>query len=352
MFQVIRGDISNLPFEVDAIVNSADTEVKYNFGVDLAIYRAAGEEQLLQARKAIGKIKAGNVRITDSFALKDKAKKIFHAVAPIYQGGHCGEMKLLRSCYKNCFALALKENFANLALPILGTGNNGFPINDSLRVAIAESVRFLLENEDFNITLVTFDTDTYEKCKKLFGIGFVKEFIADTDVKKMQSADERAGARIFRRNQPKRADDKTLNKNFLETLAEFMKRIGLNLNLNNADDLNDLINIVHLGNISDRVIYSIRNAINEVAEYNPSKETAIRFAIALKLSVDDASELLSAAGHVLYNGNSLDRKIKNFMYQKSKTDQLEKYEIKIFEEEIPDFVKRERARKRRNRGRS
>lgn len=341
MFQVIRGDISNLPFEVDAIVNSADIEPKYNFGVDLAIYRAAGKEKLLAARKEIGTILPGEVRATDSFALKDKAKKIFHAVAPIYQGGHQGEMRLLRSCYKKCFALALKENFASLAVPILGTGNNGFPTNDALRVAIAESIRFLLENEDFNITLVTFDADTYEKCKKLFGVPFVKEFIQDTEVKERQNEDEKAGARTFRRNQSKRANDKTLNKNFLETLAEFMERKDLSLN-----DDNDLINTIHRGNISDRVKYSIRNAINGVEEYNPSKPTTLRFAIALNLSVAETVELLSSAGYVLHRGNKEDRQIKNFIYQKSKTNQLADYNIETFEKAFPDFVERERKRRR------
>lgn len=347
-FQILRANIADLPIEVDVIVNSADTEPKYNFGVDRAIYLAAGEK-LLTARKIIGKIAIGDIQITDSFNLKN-TKKIFHVVAPVYQGGYCDEMKTLRACYQKCFKLALKEKFSSLAVPILGNGNNGFPTEEALRVAIAESVRFLLENEsfDFKIILVIFDNDTLNKCQKIFGVDFIKEYISNNDVKEMKNADEKAGAKTFHKNQTKRTENKKLDKNFIEKLAELMGRIGRSL-----ENDNDLLDILHLGNIPERVFYSIKEKneqgqeriINE--KYNPSKATAIRFAIALQLSTDDAADLINAAGWVLYNRNTLDKKIKNFIYQKNKPDQKKDYTITKFEEEIPDFVTRERNKRRR-----
>lgn len=168
--QIIRANIADLPFPVDVIVNSADTETTYNFGVDRAIYQAAGEKDLLLARQTIGEIPPGKVKATDSFGLKDTAKKIFHVVTPIYIRGDKKETSTLRECYQECFKLltSFQENFSSIAFPILGAGNNRFPIKEALRIAIAESVRFLLEHENHEVILVTFDKDVFQKCKKSF----------------------------------------------------------------------------------------------------------------------------------------------------------------------------------------
>ena len=50
-FKIIRNDITNM--QVDAIVNTANEEPIYSTGTDGAVYKAAGEEQLLAARQKI-----------------------------------------------------------------------------------------------------------------------------------------------------------------------------------------------------------------------------------------------------------------------------------------------------------
>ena len=57
-FQIIRADITNLGFPVDAIVNSANHLPLIGTGVDLGIHLAAGEG-LLEERKKIGAIPYG-----------------------------------------------------------------------------------------------------------------------------------------------------------------------------------------------------------------------------------------------------------------------------------------------------
>ncbi len=51
-FQIIRNDITKV--KADAIVNTANPKPIYGSGTDSAIYKAAGEEQLLTERKKIG----------------------------------------------------------------------------------------------------------------------------------------------------------------------------------------------------------------------------------------------------------------------------------------------------------
>ena len=48
-FEIVRNDITKM--SVDAIVNTANEEPIYSTGVDLAIYKAAGEKKLLAERE-------------------------------------------------------------------------------------------------------------------------------------------------------------------------------------------------------------------------------------------------------------------------------------------------------------
>ena len=58
-FQIIRNDITKV--KADAIVNTANPKPRIGRGTDSAIYAAAGEEQLMAARKMIGDIEPGQV---------------------------------------------------------------------------------------------------------------------------------------------------------------------------------------------------------------------------------------------------------------------------------------------------
>ena len=54
--------------------------------------------ELLEARKRIGSIRAGESAITPGFGLD--AKYVIHTVGPIYEDGKQGEKELLSSCYR------------------------------------------------------------------------------------------------------------------------------------------------------------------------------------------------------------------------------------------------------------
>ena len=85
-FQIIRNDITKV--KADVIVNSANSDPTYGSGTDAAIYHAAGEKELLEARKVIGPIAPGQSRYTPAFHLQ--AKYIIHTVGPYWTGGDHG----------------------------------------------------------------------------------------------------------------------------------------------------------------------------------------------------------------------------------------------------------------------
>lgn len=64
-FKIIRNDITKV--KSDVIVNTANPNPICASGTDLAIYEAAGKEQLLAERAGIGKIARGDIAVTGAY---------------------------------------------------------------------------------------------------------------------------------------------------------------------------------------------------------------------------------------------------------------------------------------------
>lgn len=103
-FKIVRNDLTKM--KIDVIVNTANPKPKYSLGTDTAVYKAAGEEELLAERKKIGYMNEGEAAITSGFKLP--AKYIIHAVSPRYYNGSSGEEQKLRACYKKSLKLAVE----------------------------------------------------------------------------------------------------------------------------------------------------------------------------------------------------------------------------------------------------
>ncbi|MBQ8040908.1 MAG: macro domain-containing protein, partial [Lachnospiraceae bacterium] len=141
-FKIVRNDITKM--QVDAIVNTANEAPIYSSGTDSAVYKAAGEEELLKERCKIGYLNEGDAAITPGFKLP--AKYIIHAVSPYYKDGESGEEEKLRSCYKKSLALALENGCQSIAFPLIATGGFGYPKEEGMRIAVDEINAFLLKH--------------------------------------------------------------------------------------------------------------------------------------------------------------------------------------------------------------
>ena len=128
-FKIVRNDLTKM--QVDVIVNTANNEPIYATGTDTAVYKAAGEEELLKERRKIGYLEEGEVAITTGFKLP--AKYIIHAVSPLYINGKFGEEERLRSCYRKSLFLALETGCKSIAFPLISTGGFGYPKETSCR---------------------------------------------------------------------------------------------------------------------------------------------------------------------------------------------------------------------------
>lgn len=174
-FQIIRNDITRV--KADVIVNTANPHPVIGGGTDSAVYHAAGETELLAARRKIGEIKPGQAAATPAFGLD--ARYIIHTVGPVWIDGNHGEREILRSCYEKSLSLAADLEAKSIAFPLIATGVYGFPKDEALDIARSEIGKFLLTS-DMKVILVVFDRKSYELSASL--VSHIDEFIDEYGV--------------------------------------------------------------------------------------------------------------------------------------------------------------------------
>lgn len=129
---ICEGDITTQ--DVDAVVNAANERLVGGGGVDGAIHRAAGYEDLQRACREIGYCATGDAVVTPGFRLR--AKHIIHTAGPVYHDGAHGESDALAACYRNSLRLASRAGCRSIAFPAISTGVFGYPFEDATRLAI------------------------------------------------------------------------------------------------------------------------------------------------------------------------------------------------------------------------
>ena len=135
---IIQGDITKQT--TDAIVNAANSGLRGGGGVDGAIHRAGGPAIMEECRK-IGGCPTGSAVITTGGRLH--ARKVIHAVGPVWHGGSGSEEQMLASAYCSSLELAAQNGLRTIAFPSISTGAYGYPIGEASRVALAAVLDYL-----------------------------------------------------------------------------------------------------------------------------------------------------------------------------------------------------------------
>jgi O-acetyl-ADP-ribose deacetylase (regulator of RNase III) len=154
--EAVQGDITQE--RVDAVVNAANEQLAGGGGVDGAIHRAAGYEELQAACRELGGCPTGDAKATPGFRLP--AKWIIHAVGPRWRGGGDGERERLESCYRRALDVAEELGARSVAFPAISTGVYGYPKGEAAEVAV-RTLRSSSSNIEL-VRLVAFDDETLE----------------------------------------------------------------------------------------------------------------------------------------------------------------------------------------------
>ncbi len=330
--QIVRNDITKM--NVDAIVNAAKNSLLGGGGVDGAIHRAAGAE-LLEECKTLGGCETGSAKLTRGYNLP--CKYVIHTVGPVYIDGNHGEEDLLRSCYRSSLELAKKAECKTLAFPLISSGIYGYPKDKALRTATDTIGEFLLDNE-MTVYLVVFDKASYTIGEALFSD--IKSFIDDCYVdkhrniyeerlRKMTSAPKNPPKKIsfagilgdsapsYEEAVPPAEDDAPPTCAPSMSLKDALKQIDESFSemlLRKIDESGMKDSQVYKKANIDRKLFS---KIRSDKYYKPSKPTAIAFAIALELPLDETKDMLMKAGFALSHSNEFDIIIEYFIAKKN-----------------------------------
>jgi O-acetyl-ADP-ribose deacetylase (regulator of RNase III) len=149
--RALLADITTL--EVDAVVNAANSALLGGGGVDGAIHRAAGAEELVAACSVLGGCEPGDAKATPAFRLP--ARFIIHTVGPVWRGGDHGEVDVLGSCYRRTIEVAGELGVRSIAFPAISTGAFGFPEEQAAQIAV-DTLRSVQTSVQ-QVLLVAFD---------------------------------------------------------------------------------------------------------------------------------------------------------------------------------------------------
>jgi O-acetyl-ADP-ribose deacetylase (regulator of RNase III) len=307
--QIIRNDITKMT--VDAIVNAANSSLLGGGGVDGCIHRAAGPELLAEC-KMLGGCETGNAKITKGYRLP--CKYVIHAVGPRWQDGKHGEREKLVSCYRTSLALAKEHGCETVAFPLISSGIYGYPKDQALKVAIDTISDFLLEN-DMTVYIVIFDRKAYQICEKLFSdiAAYIDDNYVDahTDsnslqIRRMQMLSDEPVESSFSAPPPSMAASaETLDDALSQIDESFSEMLLRKIDEKGMTDAQ----CYKKANIDRKLFSKIRSD----RLYKPSKPTALAFAIALELSLDETKDMLMKAGFALSHSNKADIIIEYFI---------------------------------------
>ena len=311
---IVRNDITKMP--VDAIVNAAKESLLGGGGVDGCIHRAAGPELLAECR-TLGGCKPGDAKITKAYRLP--CQYVIHTVGPVWNGGSHGEREQLASCYRTSLGLAKKHQCETVAFPLISSGIFGYPKDQALRVAVDTIGEFLLHN-DMTVYLVIFDRKAYQISGKLFAD--IAEYIDDHYVDAHTDSLEE---RLYQMNVLESRAEAVCKRAMLAPLMAPKAAGGLDDLLAHLDAgfSESLLKLIDRSGKKDAEVYKKANVdrklfskIRNNPDYRPSKSTAIAFAIALELDLDETRDLIARAGYALSASSKFDVIIEYFIGQK------------------------------------
>ena len=322
-FKIIRDDITKV--KADAIVNPANPEPVIGGGVESAIYKAAGKEKLLEARKELGRLNPGKVGVTEAFNLD--AKYIVHVSGLYWKGGNSFEARCLKECYEKALKAALDKGCKSIAFPLLATGTYGFPKDIGLDVAVSTFTEFLEEYE-MEITLVVFDNEAVNVSGKL--AYEVKSFIDDkyalevleTEYKKDRNIEcyELPNERfhLLLKEETYDVPDNACTKDTFSAKQPGSLEAALK-NIYKESFEKHLQQLINKKGLRNSEVYAAANISKQYfskllkGQVKPSKDKMLALAVGLRLNMDEVVDFLRIAGYALSPISQTDTVVEYFI---------------------------------------
>lgn len=338
--QIVENDITKM--KVDAIVNAANSSLLGGGGVDGCIHRAAGSGLLAECR-TLGGCATGSAKVTAGYALP--CKYVIHAVGPVWLGGSSGEEEKLRSCYTTALKLASERGCESIAFPLISSGIFGYPKRAALDVAV-NAIRDFLDENEMLVYIVIYNRNEFPFGERLrFRLTeYISECLStEADFARDEIPTCKTGsgehmsrtAAINRRNESARRNlmyclrsNAAVDEAPADEAQEPPLPFGLSSELSLEDALRQidesfsemLLRKIDESGMTDAECYKKANVDRKLFSkirsdrlYKPSKTTAVAFALALELPIDEVREMLQKAGFALSHSNAFDIIVEYFV---------------------------------------
>ena len=336
--QIIRQSIAAVV--CDAVVNPTNTAMIPTGGADAAIHEAAGA-RLAKACAKLAPLGVGEVAITPAFSLP--CRYVIHTVGPVWVDGTRGECEALKACYHRVLSAAVEKKCKSVALPLIASGAQGFPKDRVLKIAVS-AVEKLLQEVELTVYLVVFDKTSYEFSRTLFRD--VTDYLTANlkPHRALRPFGDIVGCDLKGRSHHKRGEEFSMRSVPLESkrqriegavtpeaLRKRLKTVSSNsfavtlLRLIDEKGMTD-VECYKRANVDKKIFSKIRCKDG----YQPSKRTAVAFAIALRLTLDQTQDLLATAGLALSNSSEFDVIVGYFI-------ENEEYNIHAINEALFEF---------------
>lgn len=314
---LLRADMTAIP--CDAMVVPANSTLLSGGSVFGAVSSAAGQEFFEKCR-ILGGCAAGEAKYVSVHYLP--CRYVILTAGPVWEGGNTGETKLLADCYRNSLQLARKLGAKKIAFGLIDSGIYGYPPEIALQTAV-DAITDYLAKHTMQVYLVMFDWVAYHGRsggshalqayidKHFTGNRAVPAapvlFAANAEeVSPIAAKPKRS---VFKRREQKPVTfgliPDSLSKAVAQVDESFSQMLLRKIDESGMTDAE----CYKKANIDRRLFSKIRSDIH----YKPKKTTAIAFALALELDLEETKELLMKAGFALTHSSKFDIIVEYFI---------------------------------------
>ena len=304
--QLLRGDIRSI--KCDAVVMAARPAFREDGG-------------------APGGRRPGTARL--SRHLGSHSRYVIRTVLPVWRGGAEGEAAVLERCWQACLELAEIRGCETAAFPLLSPKD--FPRETALEIALRALDAFLTDHEmtvllvipqgerlspggAFAQALDQYIHRRMDREPRMESFAEAAPNIPDDLAEpRLDSPGKRpaCGCAQSRPSQPPAEDDACMP--CCESDSGFSPELGDRLRHLDESFQQMLLRLIDQRGMTDAECYKKANVdrklfskIRSNVRYRPSKRTALAFAVALELSMEDTEALLRKAGYALSASNVAD----------------------------------------------
>lgn len=317
-FLLWEGDLTT--YAADAIVNAVSPSLPGE-GADGAICSAAGPELPPECRVPDG-CETGKARRTPGCRLP--CTYIIHTVGPVWQDGKHGEPELLASCYRESLKLANESGCRSVAFPLISAGACGCPRDVAWRIARESISGFLTETDpEMTVTMVVPDRRNLrpdnEDADRLSALLKSREEPPTLFAAYSLKPDCFGASPLPNELKMKRKPARTACYSAKEAVCE---DLDLDERIRSRDEsfTEMLLRKIDESGMTDAQCYRLANIDRKLFSkirsdrfYRPSKQTAVAFAFALRLSNEETRDLLRKAGFALSDSTTFDLIIGYFL---------------------------------------